>query len=236
MENKVTETKPEKNLSVSMINKKLFFVIALFIVIFVFIIVSLSYIVPGLSLNKALENTNNLASLSFEQATFENNTGELIYKTSGDFLFPNKLRVYTTPEIENTETIIIDNSVYSKWLDNWFTIKSNDTSEFDIADPRKYLSLLSNISSIRNAGKNEIMGQKMSLVGFDLNESNALDFITKSEEGAHYKGEAWIGKSDGLIHRIAITFIPDDKNEVTMKYQMDFSDFNGNVIIEEPKI
>ena len=190
---------------------------------------------PQLIINKSISATSQVKSLHFEQIVSETATNGVISKGTGDIIFPDKLRINIAPESKDVETDIIGDRVYTKWQNKWALIQGKNINEFNIINPQKFIALLGFVSNVKSLGTEKIDNQDMNHLGFAIDKNEAQKTFAQSAN-ISYNGEVWIGKDDGLIHRIAITFTSDKSGEAPVKYQMDFSGFNSGIIIEEPKI
>jgi len=191
---------------------------------------------PQRILNKAIKNMNKVKDLHFEEIISETETNSIISKVTGDIIFPDKLRVNPILEMQDMENIIINNKVYTRWLDRWDLIEGKDPWEFNIYNPNEFLNLLNYSSSPEFLEQEIINDQKMFHIMYNINKYRANKIFFQEIKNFSFKGEVWVDKKDFRIYRIAITFIPEYKREIPLKYQMDFSDFNGDIKIEEPKI
>lgn len=213
----------------------LFLIIGLGIYYFVF------YSNPQRILSKTVKNMATIENLHFTKIASETKTNGEISKISGDIVFLDKLKINLIPGLKDMETVIIGGKVYTKWSDNWLLIANKKPEEFNIDNPQKFIDLLNSVSSVKSLGIEKIGDQDMNHLGYTIDEKEAKKTFS-STDTTSYLGEIWIGESDGLIHRIAITFIPENTDDLPAqagaprKYQMDFSNFNGNITIEEPKI
>ena len=218
-------------------SKKRDFSIILIALIAIVLIASGSYyyFYPRMILGKAITATSKMRALHFEEVVSETKTNGEISKASGDIIFPNSIRVNPILGIKDSETVVVDNKVYVRWIDKWSLIEGKKPEEFNFYNPQKFLDLLDSVSRVKSLETEKIGEQKMRHLGYAIDEEEARKVFSQTENNS-YKGEAWIGESDGLIHRIAIIFTPERKDIAPTKYQMDFSDFNGDIHIEEPVI
>ena len=190
---------------------------------------------PQRIFNKSINNMAKVKDLHFGEIAFETKTMGEFSKVSGDICFPNNLRINLIPGLKNKETVVVDGKVYTKWLNKWSLIENKKPEEFNFYNPQKFIDLLGYISDIKSLENEKIGDQNMVHLKYVIDKNEAQKVFSKTENNS-YKGEVWIGENDGLIHRIAITFIPEKSDEAPRKYQMDFSDFNGNIRIEKPKL
>mgnify|MGYP001589970788 CR=1 FL=1 len=193
------------------------------------------YFYPRIILGKAITATSKMRALHFEEVVSETKTNGEISKASGDIIFPNSIRVNPILGIKDSETVVVDDKVYVRWIDKWSLIEGKKPEEFAFYNPQKFIALLSFVSKVKSVGTEKIGDQKMRHLGYAIDEEEARKVFSQTENNS-YKGEVWIGESDGLIHRIAIIFTPERKDIAPTKYQMDFYDFNGDIKIEKPKI
>jgi len=220
-----------------MLNKKTIIFILVPLAIIIFGIVSYLFIfnTSRRTLNSAVKNMATIQNLHFTETASETKTNSEISNVSGDIVSPDKLRINLIPEIKDAETVIIDRNVYTSWLGNWTFVGNKKSEGFNIYNPQKFIDLLNFVSNVKSLGTEKISDQDMQHLGFTIDKNEAQKTFSQSGN-INYNGEVWIGKDDGLIHRMTITFIPDNPDEAPIKYQMDFSNFNSDIKIEEPKI
>lgn len=214
---------------------KQFFILIVLIIIVLLGMVYYFFLRPNpvKILSSAHQNMQKISNLHFAETFSETKTGEVISKVSGDIIFPNKLSINLTPEINDTQTIIIEGKVYNKWSGKWTLIENKKTEEFNIYNPQSFFYLLSFVSnpSMVKLTKEE---KGFRHLKFDVNKEEAQK-IFSNKDTDKYQGEIWVNKKDGLISKIAIIFIPKDQSLAPTKYQMEFSDFNDQSLdIKKP--